>query len=58
LEYFNETRVLPCYFSIDKETETGNMSTIRAYLAVKLIPMGDSRDAVIFRPCTSNEIER
>ena len=57
MELLESSKILPQNIRIDRGTETGNLSTIHAYLRSKQGDLVDPMDSVVYGPSTANQVD-
>ena len=56
LEYLYEARIMPSMMRLYRETGTGTMATIHAFLRRNHDDMGEPCESIIYGPSTSNQV--
>ena len=58
LKYMSKSKLLPYFLRVDRDTETGKMCSIHAFLSGRVFSFDDSLDSLTDGPSTNNKIER
>ena len=54
----SKSKLLPYFLRVDRDTETGKMCSIHAFLSDRVFSFDDSLDSLTDGPSTNNKIER